>query len=46
METEGEYLPDSKVDHKTIFDHLLKVAPEGEVVAEAGDLKRGENLEV
>ncbi len=28
-------------DDKTIFDHLLKVAPEGKVVAEGGNLQEG-----
>lgn len=34
--------PDSTLDEKSIFEHLLKVAPEGEVVSEGGDLGRGE----
>jgi nicotinate dehydrogenase subunit B len=34
--------PKSDVDHKTIFDHLLKVAPPGSVVESGGDLKTGE----
>ena len=34
--------PASDLDDKTIFAHLLKVAPEGRVVAEAGDVKAGE----
>ncbi|MEJ2720443.1 MAG: molybdopterin-dependent oxidoreductase [bacterium] len=33
--------PASNLNEKTIFDHLLDVAPEGEVVAEGGDLQRG-----
>jgi isoquinoline 1-oxidoreductase len=37
-------LPDSGVDGKTIFGHLLKVAPEGEVLTQGGDLKEGEKL--
>ncbi|MDZ7291182.1 MAG: molybdopterin-dependent oxidoreductase [candidate division KSB1 bacterium] len=36
--------PAATVDDKSIFDHLLKVAPEGEVVAEGGDLEMGQNL--
>lgn len=32
----------STLDDTTIFDHLLSVAPEGEDVSRAGDLKRGE----
>lgn len=31
----------STPDDKTIFDHLLKVAPEGKVVAEGGNLQEG-----
>jgi nicotinate dehydrogenase subunit B len=34
--------PEATVDEKTIFDHLLKVAPEGEVVAQGGDISTGE----
>jgi nicotinate dehydrogenase subunit B len=34
--------PKSDIDETTIFDHLLKVAPEGEVVAGAGDLQKGQ----
>jgi len=37
-------LPKADVDDKTIFDHLLKVAPEGRTVARGGDLQRGEKL--
>ena len=37
-------LPEAKVDEKTIFDHLLKVAPEGEAVAQGGNLQTGEKL--
>ncbi len=36
--------PEATVDEKTIFDHLLKVAPEGEVVSEGGDLAEGEKM--
>lgn len=35
---------EADVDDKTIFDHLLKVAPEGEVVSEGGDLAEGEKI--
>jgi len=35
--------PKSDLDDKNIFDHLLKVAPEGRVVAKDGDLKAGES---
>lgn len=37
-------LPDRKVDDKNIFSHLLKVAPPGIIVAEEGDLRKGEKL--
>jgi isoquinoline 1-oxidoreductase len=33
--------PQSDLDEKTIFDHLLKVAPEGAVVAKDGNLQKG-----
>jgi nicotinate dehydrogenase subunit B len=33
--------PEAKVDENTIFDHLLKVAPKGEVVSQGGDLAKG-----
>ncbi len=36
--------PEAKVDENSIFDHLLKVAPEGEVVSEGGDLAKGEEI--
>ena len=35
--------PAPAVDDKTIFDHLLKVAPKGETVAEGGNLSEGRN---
>ena len=35
--------PSSDLNEKTIFEHLLKVAPAGKVVAGAGDLKTGES---
>jgi isoquinoline 1-oxidoreductase len=35
--------PAPTVDDKTIFDHLLKVAPKGETVAEGGNLTEGRN---
>jgi len=35
-------LPDDKVDGTTIFSHLLKVAPEGEVVTQGGTVSEGE----
>ena len=34
--------PEAQVDDKTIFDHLLKVAPAGETVSEGGNLAEGE----
>jgi isoquinoline 1-oxidoreductase len=34
-------IPKSELNEDTIFDHLLKVAPEGDVVAENGDLRKG-----
>jgi len=34
--------PQPDVDDKTIFDHLLKVAPEGRAVSQGGDLRGGE----
>jgi nicotinate dehydrogenase subunit B len=36
--------PESNVDDKTIFDHLVKVAGEGNVVARDGDVQEGEKL--
>jgi nicotinate dehydrogenase subunit B len=33
--------PESDLNQNTIFDHLLKVAPEGENVASKGDLEKG-----
>ena len=37
-------LPDVKVDEKTIFKHLLNVAPEGEVITQGGNLNEGERV--
>ncbi len=37
---------EAKVDDKNIFEYLLKVAPEGDVVDEGGELQKGENLAV
>jgi nicotinate dehydrogenase subunit B len=34
--------PEARVDENTIFDHLLRVAPEGEVVSQSGNLAEGE----
>jgi len=36
--------PVPTVDEKTIFDHLLKAAPQGQVVGESGSLEEGERL--
>ncbi len=36
--------PESSLDENTIFEHLLKMAPEGETVAEGGNLGEGEGL--
>ena len=37
-------VPEATVDDKTIFDHLLKAAPQERVVAEGGDLAEGRKL--
>ncbi|HEX9970894.1 MAG TPA: molybdopterin cofactor-binding domain-containing protein, partial [bacterium] len=37
-------IPEAKVDDKTIFDHLLKIASEGEVVAHDGSIETGEKV--
>ena len=37
-------LPDAKVNAKTIFKHLLNVAPEGEVVTQGGNVNEGERV--
>ncbi|MFQ6038609.1 MAG: molybdopterin cofactor-binding domain-containing protein, partial [Candidatus Aminicenantales bacterium] len=34
--------PKTGIDHTNIFDHLLKMASEGEVVSQGGDLTQGE----
>ena len=36
--------PVATVDEKTIFDHLLKVAPQGETIAHEGSLSEGKRL--
>jgi nicotinate dehydrogenase subunit B len=36
--------PVAKVDEKTIFEHLLKVAPEGQIVSQGGNLAEGERI--
>jgi len=35
-------LPEAKVNPKTIFKHLLNMAPEGEVVTQGGNIQEGE----
>jgi isoquinoline 1-oxidoreductase len=41
----AEYdLPKTDLDDKTIFEHLLAVAPEARILAQGGDLKQGEAL--
>jgi nicotinate dehydrogenase subunit B len=35
------HTPAATVDNETIFDHLLQVAPEGQTVAQGGDLAQG-----
>ena len=37
-------VPESKVDDKTIFEHLLKVAPGPSVVSKGGDLEEGRKV--
>ncbi|UCE06750.1 MAG: xanthine dehydrogenase family protein molybdopterin-binding subunit [bacterium] len=37
-------IPDEKLDDKNIFDHFLKVAPEGEVVSQDGNIETGVKL--
>jgi len=36
--------PENKVDDQTIFDHLLRVAPRGDVIEQKGDMERGRGL--
>jgi isoquinoline 1-oxidoreductase len=36
--------PAATLDDKNIFDHLLKVAPQGEIAAQGGNLSEGEKL--
>jgi isoquinoline 1-oxidoreductase len=36
--------PEATVDDKTIFEHLVKVSPKGNVVSRGGDLKTGREL--
>ena len=37
-------VPEAKVDGQTIYQHLLDVAPPGEVVTEGGNIQEGEKL--
>lgn len=37
-------VPEVKVDETTIFEHLLNVAPEGEIVSQGGNVQEGEKL--
>jgi isoquinoline 1-oxidoreductase len=37
-------MEESKVDDKTIFRHLLDVAPQGQVLAREGNIEKGHNL--
>jgi nicotinate dehydrogenase subunit B len=37
-------VPPSSLDDKTIYEHLLQVAPQGEVVEEKGNLEEGRKL--
>jgi isoquinoline 1-oxidoreductase len=37
-------VPEAKVDDQTIFEHLSNVAPQGEVVAQEGDVEKGRKL--
>ena len=37
-------LPQAEVDDQTIYDHLVKVAPQGDVVEQKGDLEEGKKI--
>jgi len=37
-------VPEPKVDDTTIFDHILRASPSGEVLASGGNLEKGEKL--
>jgi nicotinate dehydrogenase subunit B len=37
-------LPEAEVDEESIYDHLVKAAPSGEVVEEKGNLEEGKKL--
>jgi len=38
--------PETQLDERNIYDHLMRVAPAGELVAEGGNLSEGEGLAV
>ncbi len=37
-------LPEAKVDPQTIFEHLLNIAPQGEVITQGGNVNEGERI--
>jgi isoquinoline 1-oxidoreductase len=37
-------VPESKVDDQTIYGHLLRMAPSGDMIEQKGDLERGRGL--
>lgn len=37
-------VPDEKIDNQNIFEHLVKAAPEGDMVDQKGDLEKGRSL--
>jgi nicotinate dehydrogenase subunit B len=37
-------VPEAKVDDRTIYDHLMSMAPDGDPVADGGDLEEGEKM--
>jgi nicotinate dehydrogenase subunit B len=37
-------VPDEKLDNQNIFEHLVNVAPEGNIVDQKGDLEKGRSL--
>jgi nicotinate dehydrogenase subunit B len=37
-------VPDEQLDNQTIFEHLVKAAPEGNLVDQKGDLEKGRSL--
>ena len=45
LEIKAEFdVPEAKVDDKTIFDHLMSVAPAATVASKGGDLEEGKKL--